>query len=78
MQILLVDDHSLFRQGLKFLLSDLDESIEFIEAESCQQALAFNAHSVDLILLDYHLLKDQEKHFQDFYKIVIIETLQNI
>ncbi len=38
-----------------FLLSDLDESLEFVEAESCQQALACDADSCDLILLDYHL-----------------------
>ena len=25
MRVLLVDDHVIFRQGLKFLLSDLDE-----------------------------------------------------
>ena len=56
MRVLLVDDHTLFRQGLKFLLSDLDRTIEFVEAESCERALALPRDgTMDLILLDFHL-----------------------
>ncbi|MEM9254331.1 MAG: response regulator transcription factor [Pseudomonadota bacterium] len=56
MHILLVDDHVMFRQGVKFLLSDLDESLEFSEAGTCEQALDFLASSAtDLILLDLNL-----------------------
>jgi DNA-binding NarL/FixJ family response regulator len=55
-QTLLIDDHNLFRQGLKFLLSDLDETITFFEAESCDQALKHaDASDVGLILLDLHM-----------------------
>ena len=39
MNILLVDDHVMFRQGMKFLLSDLDESLLFLDAGTCEQAL---------------------------------------
>lgn len=56
MHILLVDDHVMFRQGLKFLLGDLDESLRFLEAGSCDQALALlAANSVDLVLLDLNM-----------------------
>ena len=34
MHVLLIDDHVMFRQGLKFLLSDLDDSLSFSEAGS--------------------------------------------
>ncbi len=56
MRALLIDDHSLFRQGLKFLLSDLDKGIDFLEADSCEQALAIPREGkVDLVLLDLNL-----------------------
>lgn len=56
MRTLLIDDHAVFTQGLKFLLSDLDETIEFVEATSCDQALGTDhPEDVNLILLDYHM-----------------------
>lgn len=56
MHTLLIDDHTLFRQGLKFLLTDLDESITFVEANSCTQALNLdNLGKVELTLLDLNL-----------------------
>ena len=57
MRLLLVDDHVMFRQGLKFLLSDLDESLQFMESGSCEKAADLLAHEVfDLILLDQETL----------------------
>lgn len=57
-RILLVDDHILFRQGLKFLLADLESHITFLEADDCDAAQSYAQQSeqaaVDLILLDYH------------------------
>ncbi|MBI1423887.1 MAG: response regulator [Gammaproteobacteria bacterium] len=54
--ILLVDDHILFRSGLKFLLEGLNTDIRFLEADSCGAALAIGKEQApDLILLDYHL-----------------------
>jgi two-component system, NarL family, nitrate/nitrite response regulator NarL len=53
MKILLIDDHCMFRQGMKFLLADLDERLEFSEAGTCEEAIAsLNAVGADLILLD--------------------------
>ena len=56
MHILLVDDHAMFRQGIRFLLSDLDEGAQFSEAGSCEQALELLAvEQADLILLDLNM-----------------------
>ena len=56
MRILLVDDHDLFREGLKYLLPALDESVQFLEASSLQGAMTVAANQqIDLILLDYYL-----------------------
>ena len=56
MRVLLIDDHNLFRQGFKFLLSDLDETIAFLEADSCAQAIEeVDPSDADLILLDLHM-----------------------
>ena len=56
MRTLLIDDHTLFRQGLKFLLNKLDESITFQEADGCNAGLAILENNpVDLILLDFYM-----------------------
>lgn len=53
MKILLVDDHALFRKGLKHLLSSLDANLELDEAEDAARALALSAENgYDLVLLD--------------------------
>lgn len=53
MRILLVDDHALIREGMKFLLGDIDETIELDEAGNCDEALAHAAErAYDLVLLD--------------------------
>ena len=60
MKLLTIDDHALFRQGLKFLLTDLQNDLECIEAESLAEALALEGKkSIEFILLDYHL-RDSE------------------
>lgn len=57
MRVLLVDDHHLFRQGLKFLLADLDARIEFFEADTMDGALALAAAGamMELVLLDLYM-----------------------
>lgn len=56
LRALLVDDHHLFRQGLKFLLADLDPAIQFFEADSCARALEFAGSApIDLVLVDLHM-----------------------
>jgi DNA-binding NarL/FixJ family response regulator len=53
--ILVVDDHALFREGLKFLLRDLDDHVVVSEAADCAQAVARHAETFGLILLDLHM-----------------------
>ena len=56
MRLLLIDDHVMFRQGLKLLLSDLDESLQFMESGSCEKAVDLLAgDTFDLILLDLNM-----------------------
>lgn len=53
MHILLVDDHVLFREGLKYLLRSLDAALEMDEAGDCSKALEHTSvRSYDLVLLD--------------------------
>ncbi len=56
MHILLVDDHALFREGMKFLLKSLEKDVVLQEAENCEDALALlEQHEFGLILLDLNL-----------------------
>lgn len=56
MKILLVDDHELFREGLKLLLGDLGQDLEFVEASRVSEATRLAAtRTPDLVLLDLHL-----------------------
>lgn len=56
MKILLVDDHELFREGIKLLLANLSEDVGFAEASTCAAALAASdSERIDVILLDFHL-----------------------
>ena len=56
MRILLVDDHALFREGLKFLLRSLDAELELEEAGDSAQALErASRRDYDLVLLDLKL-----------------------
>jgi DNA-binding NarL/FixJ family response regulator len=53
MNVLLIDDHALFREGLKFLLRSLDAALAVDEAGNCAKALEHAAaRSYDLVLLD--------------------------
>lgn len=55
-QILLIDDHDLFREGLKFLLPVLDEKVAYYEAGSLDEALKVQPDKpIDLILMDYYM-----------------------
>lgn len=56
MNLLIIDDHALFRQGLSLLLSEIDDSLHSIEAESIDEAISLaDGRDVDLVLLDYYL-----------------------
>ncbi len=57
MQILLADDHALFRDGLRQLLRRLDEAVEVVAVADVEAALAHldAAGEPDLLLLDLGL-----------------------
>ncbi|MFA9440042.1 response regulator [Uliginosibacterium sp. sgz301328] len=53
-RVLVVEDHALVRQALIGMLSPLAKDIEFSEAASAEEALAFlpSGHEVDLVVTD--------------------------
>lgn len=53
--VLIVDDHSLFRTGLKMILTQVGQARGISEADSIKQALDFCESGVDVILLDIQL-----------------------
>ncbi len=55
-KILLIDDHSLFAEGLRILLKDFDQQVQLVCCNSCEAALEQpEPETVELILLDYYL-----------------------
>jgi DNA-binding NarL/FixJ family response regulator len=60
MEILLVDDHALFRDGLRLLILTLMPEARLHEAESLDKALSLvRQHPVSLCLLDLDLRKER-------------------
>jgi DNA-binding NarL/FixJ family response regulator len=58
MQVLLIDDHPLFREGLRVLIERMDPKACVVETESCEEAIALaerGDEGFDLILLDLAL-----------------------
>lgn len=57
MQILVVDDHALFREGLTLVLQNLDEHASILQAGTAEEALRqlALAGSVELLLIDIDL-----------------------
>ena len=53
--ILIVDDHALFRTGLKMILTQVGEAAGISEADSIKEAFDFSESGVDIILLDIHM-----------------------
>jgi len=53
--ILIVDDHSLFRTGMKMILTQVGEAAGISEADSIKEAFDFCESGVDVILLDIHM-----------------------
>lgn len=52
MKVLLVDDHTLFREGLALLLAHVDDHVQVLHAATLQQAAAALPQAPDLVLLD--------------------------
>jgi DNA-binding NarL/FixJ family response regulator len=57
MNVLLIDDHALFREGVALLLRPLMAEMKISEAGSCEEALALlaDAEAMDLVLMDLGL-----------------------
>lgn len=61
LKILLIDDHSLFREGMFYLLAKIDDQVELLQASHCEQAFLMIDEqpelelTLDLILLDLSL-----------------------
>ena len=57
MKILLADDHTLFREGMRHVLVQLADEAEIVEAGNCAQTLQAVEDNVDisLVLLDLHM-----------------------
>jgi DNA-binding NarL/FixJ family response regulator len=54
--VLLIDDHALFRAGLRMMLESGLSEIRMLESESLEQALRMEAPAqINLVLLDIHL-----------------------
>lgn len=53
--IMIVDDHALFRTGMKMILIQFGEARGISEAESIKEAFDFSDSGVDVILLDIHM-----------------------
>lgn len=57
LKVMMVDDHSLFREGLAHLLTGIDKNIEMLHATNCEEALILLDENPDLDLsLDLMLL----------------------
>ena len=52
MNLLLIDDHTMFRSGLRFLLAEIDAGVRVLEAGSCAEAHGYRDEPIDLVLLD--------------------------
>lgn len=57
MKILLADDHALFREGMRYVLQQLSDDVEILEAGNFQVAvnLAESHPELDMVLLDLHM-----------------------
>lgn len=55
LQILLIDDHALFRSGLRLIIENKFEQARVLEAGSLEQALDMQPPRLDVILLDVRL-----------------------
>lgn len=53
--ILIVDDHALFRTGMRMILTQVGKASGISEASSIKEAFEFTEHDIDIILLDIHL-----------------------
>lgn len=51
MKVLIVDDHPLIREALRYVLKALDQGIELLEAQNCSEALELTGGHPDNALI---------------------------
>jgi len=81
MRILVADDHALFREGLRYILKDLSQSIEIVEAETFDEAVraAETVDGIDVVLLDLSMpgmsglstVREMKSRFPDLRLVVL-------
>ena len=86
MQILLIDDHAMFREGIALLLRHLDQDVCVIQAGTCEQGFKElqNQSDIDLILLDLDLpdrpgmnaIAELRERFPDM-PVVVLSSLED-
>src|SRR5437764_14514187 len=84
MRILVIDDHPLIQEALKHVLTELDGSLELIQAEDASSAHAAlsRTSNVDLLVLDlslpgcdgFDLLADLRRDWPDIPVLVLSAT----
>lgn len=69
MEILLVDDHTLFRDGLSLVIQNIDDDVKIHQAEDTDSAIAMAEQNpeLDLVLLDYNI--PGNSHFDTLIKL---------
>ena len=55
MRVLLIDDHSLFRRGMRLMLRELMPELDVSDADGVEQALTLAGESFELLLLDLNM-----------------------
>ena len=56
MKLMVIDDHTLFRDGLKHVLYQLEDNVQILDAPTCTHALKIAAgEDLDMVLLDLGL-----------------------
>jgi DNA-binding NarL/FixJ family response regulator len=57
LNILIVDDHALFREGLKLVLGQMESDVTVIESLNCDHAMQYASENsvLDLVLLDLNM-----------------------
>lgn len=81
MKVLIIDDHALFREGLRYLLRSMTDELEYFESENLSRLsdLSREHPHLDLILLDLNIsgadgltsLVDIQKFWQNTPVVVV-------
>ena len=82
--ILLADDHSMIRQGMEFLIEDLNIDHTIFHASNLEQVTTIiETHKIDLLVIDAHFpdgnslaIIPQIKQGQPYIKILIFSGLE--